>query len=819
MLTVLAPISGWVSPLGEVPDTVFSDKILGDGVAVDPVEGRLVAPCDGVIASLAAHAVTIRAANGAEILTHVGLETVALKGAGFKALAKEGDSVKAGDPLIAFDLDYLAAHARSLISPVIIANGDRFRITRRTGGRLVASGDFLLEIEPLAAAATADSKGEAVSLSAIVAAEHGLHARPSALVAKAAKPFDGEVTLSLNGRTANAKSATALMTLGAHKGDEVVVTAPSRQAAEAVATALAIMEAEPRVMAVAETVRADTPNTATRLHGVPAAPGRSVGVTVRLRAKDIAVPETGDGIAGETAALRAAIAAARVRLDEAAISGDRARRDILLAHLAILDDPGLLQEAVQLIERGKSAAFAWRSVLRASAETLRRMDDARMRERAGDLLDLERQVLSILIGNNAPPLLDLPSSAILIADEIVPSDLVAGVAGFVSAGGGPTSHAAILAAGMSIPALVGVGETVLKIADGTTVLLDASAGLIDLAPDSAAISQTRQREAEAAARRVRERAEAVTDCVMADGVRVEIFANLGKGAAEAAEAVAFGAEGCGVLRTEFLFMDRAAPPGEDEQLAAYQGIADALAGRPFILRTFDIGADKSVPYLSFPPETNPQLGMRGVRTAALWPDLLRTQLMAAARVKGTVKIMLPMITDAAEIGAVRTMLEEDCAKRGLPVPSVGAMVETPSAALTADLLVREADFLSIGTNDLTQYVLAVDRGHPALSQRLDGMHPAVLRLIARVGEAAQAAGKTAAVCGSIAADPVAAPVLIGLGISELSVPAPVIPRLKAAIRDLTLATCQAIARQALNEETPAAVRAFVKANVGAEDLS
>jgi Phosphotransferase System HPr (HPr) Family len=813
MVTVLAPMAGWVAPLGEVPDPVFAEKVLGDGVAIDPVDGRIVAPCDGVIATLAAHAFTIRTDAGLEILTHVGLDTVALKGEGFKALAREGQSVKAGDPILTADLDLLARKAKSLISPVIIAGGENARIFRRTENREVAAGAFLMEIVPLGKRTETVAEAAAVMAKAVVASEHGLHARPSALVASAAKRFAGEVTLTCRGRSANAKSATAIMSLGVHQGDEVVIAAPSRAATDAiVAVVAAVGEREHRVLAPSIAPRALPTNTATRVHGISAAPGRAIGTAVQVGGREIAVAEAGHGIAAETKAFRDAIAQLRARLEMAATSGDRARREILSAHGALLDDPDLVAAAEKKIGDGKSAAFAFRSAVRASANTLRAMDDARMRERAGDLIDLERQVLALLTGETAGPEPVLPHGAILIAEEILPSDLKPGIAGFVSSGGGPTSHAAILAAGMNIPALVGVGPQVLSIPDGTELLLDADDGFVDLAPDAAAVAETKQRVAAISVRRQREQSEASADCLTADGVRVEVFANLGKGGAEAAEAVRLGAEGCGVLRTEFLFMDRETPPGEDEQLAAYQGIADALAGRPFIIRTFDIGADKPVPYLQFPPEDNPQLGLRGVRTASVWPDLLTTQLKAAARVKGQVKIMLPMITAPHEIRAIRALLAEMNAT--LPL---GAMVETPSAALLADRLADEADFLSIGTNDLTQYVLAIDRGHRALSGQLDALHPSVLRLIARTAEAANVVHKTAAVCGGLAADPLAAPILIGLGISELSVPPPVIPRLKASIRRLNSAACRTAARAALELETPEAVRAFVKANFAAED--
>ena len=809
MVTVLAPMAGWATPLGEVPDPVFADKLLGDGVAIDPTEGRILAPCDGVVATLAGHAFTIRHGSGLEILTHVGLDTVALKGAGFKPVAHEGQMIKAGDPVLIADLDFLARNAKSLVTPVIVAGNEAFRITKRTENRELAAGAFLMEIVPVDAAEDGEAAAASITAKVIVAGEHGLHARPSALVATTAKRFAGEVTLSCGDKNANAKSATAIMALGARRGDEVVVRAPTRAAVDAIAAVIAAAgEHEHRVVPVSIAPRTLPANTATTIHGVLAAPGRVFGSTVRLRAHDVAIAERGQGIAVETKKARDALASLRARLEIAASAGDRARREILSAHVALLDDPGLIASAEKKVAEGKSAAFAWRAVLRSQVEGLRSMNDTRMRERAGDFLDLERQLIALLTGTAGEQPRTLPEGAILIAEEILPSDLMPGIAGFVSSGGGPTAHAAILAAGMNIPALVGAGPDVLAVTDGTGVVLDADAGVLDLAPAAELIAAIKSAAEATLDRRRREQAAAAADCVTADGVRIEVFANLGKGAAEAAEAVRLGAEGCGVLRTEFLFMDRETPPDEEEQRAVYQAIADALDSRPFIIRTFDIGADKPVPYLQFPSEDNPQLGLRGIRTARLWPDLLKTQLKAAARVTGQVKIMLPMITAPHELRAIRAMLGEMKVSVAL-----GAMVETPASAMLADQLVAEADFVSIGTNDLTQYTLAIDRGHAALAGELDALHPAVLRLIARTADAANAANKIAAVCGSLAADPLAAPVLIGLGIRELSVPAPVIPRLKAQLRQLSLTTCRSLAQTALGLDTPEAVRAFVKTSM------
>jgi phosphoenolpyruvate-protein kinase (PTS system EI component) len=290
-----------------------------------------------------------------------------------------------------------------------------------------------------------------------------------------------------------------------------------------------------------------------------------------------------------------------------------------------------------------------------------------------------------------------------------------------------------------------------------------------------------------------------------------VFANLGS-VAEAEAAVAAGAEGCGLLRTEFLFIDRDSAPSEAEQLDVYQGIAAALSGRPLVLRLMDVGGDKPLNYLPLPHEDNPALGLRGVRTALRYPELLGTQLRAALRVKpaGVVRILLPMITDVAEVRAIRSVIDELRVELGQSAPiEIGAMIETPAAALTADRIAAAVDFFSIGSNDLTQYSLAMDRGHAELARRIDALHPAVLKLISLATASGQRNGKLVAVCGGMAAEPAAVPLLVGLGVRELSVVPAAVPALKRQVRDLTVADCAALAARCLEVESAAEVRALV----------
>jgi phosphoenolpyruvate-protein phosphotransferase len=556
------------------------------------------------------------------------------------------------------------------------------------------------------------------------------------------------------------------------------------------------------------------------LGGVAAVAGLAVGRATRIERREIAVTEHGAGPEHERAELEQARTHVRVRLERVAETGGPTRREIIAAHLEFLDDPQLNEQAHELIAAGKSAGFAWRAAIRRSIAALQALDDSRLRERVDDLLDVESHVLLALAGEARPMILPLPERAVLIADDLLPSELTAldpqRLLAICLGGGGATSHVAILAAAMEVPMLVGLGTGIRAIANGTTVIVDADGGTLQWAPTAAAIEQAQAAVESRLRRRAKTQAEAQTECRALDGTRIEVFANLGN-VLDAAAAVANGAEGCGLLRTEFLFIDRETAPDETEQLAAYRGIAAALDGRPLILRLMDVGGDKPLRYLPLPAEENPALGLRGVRTALARPDLLRTQLRAALRVQpiGRVRLLIPMITDVAEILAVRGIINELVAELALPGRiELGAMIETPAAALTASVLIREVDFLSIGSNDLTQYTLAMDRGHPQLAGRTDALHPAVLKLVAAAASAGVAAGKMVAVCGGVAADRFAVPLLLGLGVRELSVVPAAVPAVKQQVRGLRIDDCRELAMRCLDLASSTEVRALVAKTLG-----
>jgi len=417
----------------------------------------------------------------------------------------------------------------------------------------------------------------------------------------------------------------------------------------------------------------------------------------------------------------------------------------------------------------------------------------------------------VLSGKAPSSTREFQPGSVLLADDVLPSQIITldteRVVGVCTSRGGPTSHVAILASASGLPMLVAAGPSVLDVAEGTQVVLDAEHGWIDVDPPPADLAAAQQAMDERNEERTADLVAAGRASTTRDGVAISVLANLGS-LADAHLAMQRGAGGCGLLRTEFLYMDRREAPDEDEQAAEYQRIAAALAGKPLSIRTMDVGGDKPIPYLPLPREDNPALGMRGLRSSLWQPDLLRAQVRAILRVQpaGQCRVLLPMVTDVDDLKAVRAIIDRCAAELGVATPAVGAMIETPSSALLAEQLAPLCDFLSIGTNDLSQYALAIDRAHPELARRLDALHPAVLRLIALVADAGRECGKSVSVCGALGSDVDALPILVGLGVHEVSATPAAIPRLKRTMRNLDARECRDLARRALEQSSAAEVR-------------
>ncbi len=779
---------------------------------------------------------------------HVGIDTVQLGGRGFEVLVREGQSVAAGEALLRFDLDALARAAKSLMTPIVVGVPEGFALRRRRSPGPVRAGELLFEVAgratltaPAAGSGGMDTTaGDATEVRDVqVMLQHGIHARPAAMLAQRVRAVAAQVSLELRGKRADARSVVSIMSLGVRFRDTISVQAKGTGALAAIEAVVAGLEEAVRAEESAGHAgvppadvhgRADAsparpapgsaPATAGvavdgQLKGVVAVAGFALGVAARIERPEIVVAEIGAGPAHENRELERARSTVKARLTRVGEVGAPARREIVAAHVEFLDDPMLNAAAEELIASGKSAGYAWRTATRRSMAALEALADERLRERADDLLDVESHVLLALSGEARPMNLPIPERAVLLAAELLPSELVAldrrRLAAICLSAGGATSHVAILAAAMDVPMLVGLGPAIQDIREGALVIVDADRGVLEMKPPAADLERAEARVAARQAQRAAERVAAQSECRARDGTRIEVYANVGS-VDDAVAAVKNGAEGCGLLRTEFLFIDRETAPSEREQLEAYQAVADALEGRPLVLRLMDVGGDKPLRYLPLPYEENPALGLRGIRTALWRKDLLRTQLKAALRVEpaGIVRVLLPMITDLAELRTVRALVNELRAELGGRAPvELGAMVETPAAALGADRLVRDADFLSIGSNDLTQYTLAMDRGHAELASRLDALHPAVLQLVAATATAGANAGKMVAVCGGVAADPIAVPLLIGLGVRELSVVPAAVPGVKRLIRSLTIGACATLAARCLTLESAAEVRALV----------
>ncbi|HEY3379559.1 MAG TPA: phosphoenolpyruvate--protein phosphotransferase [Armatimonadota bacterium] len=495
--------------------------------------------------------------------------------------------------------------------------------------------------------------------------------------------------------------------------------------------------------------------------GQAAAPGRVVGPAFHWPGPESGIPLL---LADPSAALRQALAGAHARLTAALVTADATLAPLLDAQRLMLDDPDFRDGALELVAAGGDLVDAVLTVAGQLAALLEGADSAYFRERAIDVRAVGTLVAATLRGEIGA---DIPRGAVVLAEELAPLDTArlaeAGVAALVTVRGGPTCHAAIMARAWGIPAVVGAPDAVLRIAEGAPVLVDGADGAVIVHPTPA--QQARQRQ------------PAVSYAL---SPRIPIYANIGS-LAEAERAVTLGAEGIGLLRTEFLFQGRQQPPSEEAQVEAYTAILRCMAGRPLVVRTLDIGADKPVPFLPTPPEANPQLGLRGIRLCLQQRELFCTQLRALLRVSvtGPLKIMLPMVTTVEEMRETCALLAGLADTLGVALPPCGAMIEVPMAALAAPELATVCDFFSLGTNDLLQFLLAADRQHAGVGYLHAGEHPAVWRLIAPVIAAAHAASIPVGVCGEWGADPEKLARLLGLGVDTVSVAVGALPQVRA----------------------------------------
>ncbi len=647
----------------------------------------------------------------------------------------------------------------------------------------------------------------------------GLHARPARAFVRLASEFASKVSLvnMTAGRPAvDAKSIVGVLAAGAEMGHVVRIEAEGVDEDRAVETL-------GRLLAETASLRATA--TPGRVLGAAAAPGIAVGPIWRYRPRGaagvpiVAVPTRGEAqlrIRGAAAAAASQLEALGLRLRELGRAGDA---EILEAQALMAVDPAILDEAVRRVKRGAPPVEAVLEAAESSARVLEALPDALLAARAGDVRDVAVRIVRALSGAT----LEMPMSpSILVADDLPPSllaEMPAGLLlGVALVGGSPTAHVAILARSLGVPAVMAAPELVEAARGAQTIAIDGESGEVTIDPSPAQLKELADRQA---VRGSRDRAAAGLrgrPAATADGRRVRLMANI-RSPEDAARALASGAEGIGLFRTEYLFLRRSAAPSESEQTAEYRRAMEAFGPTgPVVIRLADIGGDKAIPYLGRPEEPNPFLGVRAIRLAHESRELLLTQLRAIWRAAGlagvTPYVMAPMVATIADVRlltGLRDEAREKVAASGAACPErmvTGAMIEVPSAAILAPELARLVDFFSIGTNDLTQYILAADRGNPSLARFQDALHPAVLRTIAAVVAGAGGSGIPVAVCGELAGDPAGAMVLVGLGVDELSADAGSLDGIRASLArfgDAELRDLGAMALAATDAET---VRAY-----------
>jgi phosphocarrier protein FPr len=658
----------------------------------------------------------------------------------------------------------------------------------------------------------------------------GLHARPASLWVETARQSSGRVQVRHQNQVADAKALVSLLQLGLRQGDKVSVSADGANAEQVLTRMKSLMtrlSVQEKADAEAAARRAQAPvvgwtppGPLPTIVGIAASPGLAIGPIHILPTGELTVPDVPVSLTEGGNQLHEALTSTRQQLQ--ALADDTSRRlgaseaGIFKAQVELLNDTDIITLACQLMVEGHGVAWSWHQAVERQADRLAALGNPVLAGRAADLRDAGRRVLTRIdpkLGGRS--LQDLPDSpCILVAADLSPSD-TAGlntdkVIGLATALGGPTSHTAILARTQGVPAMVAGTAALLELADGTPVILDGQAGRLYLNPSEADLESAQNWLEQQRTRKAKEEVMRGQPARTRDDHQIEIGANVNR-PDQVAMALSQGAEGVGLMRTEFLFLERGETPTEDEQFETYREMVEALGGRPLIIRALDIGGDKQVAHLELPHEENPFLGVRGARLLLRRPDLLEPQLRAlyrTAKLGKPLSIMFPMVTTVAEVMALRGICEVIRKQLDAPAVPLGIMVEVPAAAIQADIFARHVNFFSVGTNDLTQYALAIDRQHPDLAAEADSLHPAVLRLIRLTVDGASRQGRWVGVCGGIAGDPFGAALLTGLGVRELSMTPRDIPTVKARIRESELSELQILAKKALDCETADEVRAL-----------
>ncbi len=673
----------------------------------------------------------------------------------------------------------------------------------------------------------------------------GLHARPTSKFVSTAARFQSQILVSnLTRRTeaVRADSINQVATLVARQGHQLAIAATGADADEALTALQELVESN---FGEHENITTPPPLSPSPtppiphfpphfIQGIPASSGIAIAPVFLHTANPVHVQQYHvDDVETEWQRLRVAIQISKEEiqslLSQAYTQIGDAEAAIFDAHLLFLEDPVLLEAVHQRIFRQhQNAEAAWQAVVEELVNNYRTFEDPYLQERVADIVDVEQRVLVLLTGfqshirtsDSSPDHLNPSEPAILIAANLSPSETArldpTKVLGICTTSGSAISHSAIIARRLGIPAIVGLPQEVMHLSNSAIAALDGDSGRMWVNPESDVLNALEAKRNTQQAVYQEALATVFSPAVTRDGRQIDVLANI-TGITDTEEALRFGAEGVGLFRTEFLYMERITPPLEEEQQLIYLSVAQQLGNRPLIIRTLDVGGDKPISYLNLLSENNSFLGWRGIRYCLDNPEIFKPQLRAILKASPghQMKIMFPMVATVQEIQAAKSMLAEvqsELRQAGIPFDEemeVGIMVEVPSAVMIADKLAAEVDFFSIGTNDLSQYIMAADRTHPLVANLVDAFHPAVLRMIQQTVQAARTAGIWVGLCGELASDPLATPLLLGLGLNEVSLNPQSIPAFKQAIAQLTGTQADAIVASALQQDSAEKVRALL----------
>ena len=814
-ITLHAPSSGYILPLSDIPDATFAQKMVGDGFAIEPFDATIYAPVSGQIKDIAPtkHAITIATDAGVDVLIHFGLETVALKGQGFDVKVTQGDQVTPSDPLWQVDLDLIASKAISLATPVIVVDYQGADLVLNCYGYQAYGTEVVHVCAQKSDNQLAIDTTQQAQQSITLTNPNGIHARPASQIVALARQYPGTIIelKAPNGKCVFANQMIEIMQLGLKQGDVVVVTATgqsSEQAADAIATYITQLTEAPLSVNEQQVTYHQDP-----YQGQPAAKGLAIG---QLKALDQALSFNKQShltYQDEQARLKKAISDYQGTLNLKIQQVYDTEQSLLQAHQALLGDDDLWQQALHYLEKGATAEFAWDQSVNQVIQQFQTMENVILQQRVEDLKDLRKQIIQTLIGA-CDHMITFDQPTILYAEHLTLSDMLnldQQVVGLVTRYGGMTSHVAIVANNQQRPLLINVQADLTQHLEQICVL-DAQAGRILPEPDQTQLADYQQRLADQQVKQQQAIEQANVAAQTQDGHRVGCYLNI-QSASELSDHCVAQADGVGLFRTEMLYEQFDQPPSVEQQKQHYQAVCNYFhENEPIMIRVLDAGGDKPIQCLDLPDEANPFLGVRGIRYGLAHPEILKTQLTALLQTQqSNIHIMLPMVSQLDEVRQVKKLYQTLQSELAVSVNQpIGIMVEVPSVVMQAGQFADEVDFMSVGTNDLAQYILAMDRGHEKLAEQADHAHPAVLKAIWQLIESVGNRNVKISVCGLMAADPELIPLLIGMGIDHLSMTSGQLATNKALIRQLTQSQCHKWAKVCVALDDAKQVRTYMQ---------